>query len=364
MNEMQLSLLGLGLGAIVLVLIYNRWLERKHRKLYGPEPGADAKTDPVEPAIADGAGEAVADRQEPMWDHANPVVEAGMPASGSAPVFSGQSMEGGVSVTMPEPVAALSEAESWVDAIATLRFYEPRSAGSIRETLSQMGVERFERVEFYTADAWHHADILPAEALVSNLRCRLQLASRRGPVAPELIHSWMRSLESLAQMLSAGLSVESEAKLVERAANLDAFCVRVDTLISLNLKPRVDAAVAFARLSGDADSLRLAGSYPSYARMGADAAVDFQVHADNQTGLVSLILDFPHVLRPDAVVTEMFDLARTLSTNLDADIIDDTGRPLNDEGMALLVNQVVRLNAVLQAQGIEPGSALARRLFS
>ena len=151
---------------------------------------------------------------------------------------------------------------------------------------------------------------------------------------------------------------------MERAANLDAFCVRVDTLISVNLKPRDDAAVAFARLSGDAEGLGLIGAYPAYARAASDASVDFQVQADNQAGLVTLIMDFPHVLRPEAVVTDMFDLAKTLAANLGADIVDDAGRPMSEEGIALLVNQVVRLNAVLQAQGIEPGSALARRLFS
>ena len=31
MNELQLSLLGLGLVAILLVVVYNRWLERKYR---------------------------------------------------------------------------------------------------------------------------------------------------------------------------------------------------------------------------------------------------------------------------------------------------------------------------------------------
>jgi len=357
MDEMQLSLLGIGLGAIVLVLIYNRWQMRKHRRAAAPQPDAtsDVASNPDSPSHA----EAADGRQEPFWDHPSG------DTTGSVVTDSTETaMSSGGSTVMPEPVPALSDAESWVDAIATLRFYEPRVAGSIRETLNQMGLERFERVEFYTADAWHYADALPADALVSNLRCRLQLASRRGPVAPESIHAWMRSLENLAQMLSAGLSVESEAKLIERAANLDAFCVRVDTLISLNLKPRGEVPVALARLSSDADSLGLGGQYPSYAKWAADGAVDFQVQADANSGLVSLVLDFPQVNRPDLVVVEMFDLARTLSANLDADIIDDAGRPLNDEGMALLVNQVVRLSAVLQAQGFEPGSALARRLFS
>jgi hypothetical protein len=357
MDEMQLSLLGIGLGAIVLVLIYNRWQERKHRQQTGraPEntPDTDAHSDTHGPVASAG------DRQEPMWDHEAPD-ESGRAVAGSAE----SATHAGNAPVMPEPVPALTDAESWVDAVATLRFYEPRSAGSIRETLNQMGLERFERVEFYTADAWHYADALPPDTLVSNLRCRLQLASRRGPVSPEVIHGWIRSLESLAQMLSAGLSVESEAKLVERAVNLDAFCVRVDTLISLNLKPRAEPPVALARLSSDADALGLRGVYPSFARLAVDGSVDFQVQADASAGIVSLILDFPHVNRPDLVVVEMFDLARTLSLNLDADLIDDAGRPMSEEAMALLVNQVVRLSAVLQAQGFEPGSGLARRLFS
>ena len=86
--------------------------------------------------------------------------------------------------------------------------------------------------------------------------------------------------------------------------------------------------------------------------------------ADEAQGLISLTLDFPQVTRPDLAVTDMLEMARTLAMGLGAEIVDDGGRPLGDAGMALLSNQVVRLAAMLQAQGIEPGSPLSRRLFS
>lgn len=356
MNELQLSLLGLGVFAIVLVVVYNRWLERKHRKLNAPEPVAEVGV-PADESPAGG-------RQEPSWDHA----DGAIPVGDADTLATEPALHGALAEAQPvksiEPIAALTEVESWVDAIATLRFYEPRTAGSIRETLNQMGADRFERIEFYVGDAWHRADALPADAQVSNLRARLQLASRRGPIAPDVLHGWMRSLESLAQMLSAGLSVEAESTLLDRATNLDAFCVRVDTLISLNLKSRQAAAAAFDRLASEASRFSLVGEFPNYARTGSHGQVDFQVQADPNSSLVSFVLDFPHVLRPEAVVVEMLELAKTLAGDLDADIVDDAGRAMSEEGMGLLVNQVIRLNAMLQAQGIEPGSALARRLFA
>lgn len=350
MNELQLSLLGLGLLAIILVVVYNRWVEHKHRKLNAPEP-AEVVVEAVEEGVS-------SDRQEPVWNHGEAdgdMTAVDLPAEPVSSESSG---------AVPEPIAALTEVESWIDAIATLRFYEPRTAGSIRDTLNQMGAERFERVDFYSGDGWHAADVLPNSAIVSNLRARMQLASRRGPVSPDSLHEWMRSLESLAQMLSAGLSVESEATLIDRAANLDAFCVRVDALISLNLKARQDMENTLEKLASSASAMSLIGELPNYARLSAAGLIDFQLQADQNASLVSLVMDFPHVLRPDAVVVEMLDLARTLATTLDADIVDDAGRPMSEEGMALLVNQVIRLNAMLQAQGIEPGSALALRLFS
>lgn len=351
MNELQLSLLGLGLFAIVLVVIYNRWVERKYRKLNAPPP--------VEESVENEEAVAGSERQEPIWDHG--------PDDGTAndAMASADQVASDNSIATPlEPIAALTEVESWVDAIATLRFYEPRTAGSIRETLNQMGIERFERVEFYVGDGWHLPDTMPADSLVSNLRARMQLASRRGPVSPDSLHEWMRSLESLAQMLSAGLSVESESALIDRAANLDAFCARVDALISLNLKPRLEVSETFDKLKSVASTQSLTGEFPNFVRLGPSGEVDFQVIADSNTSLVSLILDFPHVSRPDAVVVEMLDLTRVLAGMLDAEIVDDSGRPLSEDGIALLVNQVIRLNATLQAQAIEPGSALAHRLFS
>ena len=351
MNELQLSLLGLGLLAILLVLVYNRWLERKYRKQHAPEP--EVRTEPEIVVQPTDAG-----RQEPQWDHAEPLPQT---AASEPQLAVAESLA--VAADLPTPLPALTEVESWVDAIATLRFYEPRSAGSIRDTIEQMGAARFERIEFYTGDAWHLADKLPADALVSNIRCRLQLATRRGAVGPDTLHEWMRVVESLAQVLSAGLSVEAETKLLERAGNLDAFCVRVDALINLNLRVR-DAAVMTPQLPSRLAELGLAGDYPTLARISASGDVDFQVVADEASGQVSLILDLPQVARPDLVVGEMLALAQSLAVTLDAEIVDDGGRPLGEAGMALLSNQVVRLAAMLQAQGIEPGSPLSRRLFS
>lgn len=351
MNELQLSLLGLGVVAILLVVVYNRWLERKYRKQQPPEP--ETRAEPEVTAQTSGT-----DRQEPQWDHDDPLPQV---TEGEPQLSGGEATV--QAVELPEPLPALTEVEAWIDAIATMRFYEPRTAGSIRETIEQMGAARFERIEFYIGDAWHLADKLPGDALVSNVRCRLQLATRRGPVAPDVLHEWMRAVESLAQVLSAGLSVESETKVLERASNLDAFCARVDALISLNLRAR-DAAAMVPQFQTKLSAHGLSGTYPAFVRLNVFGDVDFQVVADDAQGLISLILDYPHVTRPDLVVTEMLDLARILSTDLDAEIVDDQGRLLGEEGMALLSNQVVRLGAMLQAQGIEPGSLLSRRLFS
>lgn len=357
MNELQLSLLGLGLLAILLVLFYNRWLERKYRKQHAPMP--DGVSEPTLQDIASPVdiGEG---RLEPQWSDASAATSQGEGAQLLQPAVDEHSV---VTREVPEPLPNLSEAEAWVDAIATLRFYQPRSAGSIRETVDQVGASRFERVEFYAGDGWHLSDQLPADALVSNIRCRLQLSTRRGPVAPDALHEWIRVVESLAQMLSAGLSVESEATLLERAGMLDAFCARVDALISLNLRMR-DLSSSGVKLTEILPTLGLDGSYPAFARLAANGSVEFQVLADADQGQVSLILDYPHVARPDLVVAEMLELARGLALSLDAEIVDDGNHLLGEDGMALLSNQVVRLSAMLQAQGIEPGSALSRRLFS
>lgn len=355
MNELQLSLLGLGVLAILMVLFYNRWLERKYQKRHEtkPEPSVEIEPSTLKPTDP---------RREPQWDHGDSEAHANDDAGGSITVEPTESAAPGLA-DLSEPLPTLSDVEAWVDAIATLRFYEPRSAVSIRDTIEQMGAERFERVDCYTGDAWHATEKLPADALVSNVRCRLQLATRRGAVLPDRLHEWMRSVESLAETLSAGLSVESEATILERAGNLDAFCARVDALINLNLRAR-DPAVMMPKLSGILSGHGLTGAYPALAKLNVFGDVDFQVMADEGTGLVSLTLDFPHVTRPDLVVAEMLSLARLLAGELDAEIVDDEGRQLGEKGMALLSNQVVRLAAMLQAQGIEPGSALSRRLFS
>lgn len=82
------------------------------------------------------------------------------------------------------------------------------------------------------------------------------------------------------------------------------------------------------------------------------------------TGGITLLLDVPRVQDAVKVYDQMRALAKRLATTLDAELVDDKGRPLTDAGLGTIRSQLQTVQATMRAKGIEPGGARALRLFT
>ena len=76
-----------------------------------------------------------------------------------------------------------------------------------------------------------------------------------------------------------------------------------------------------------------------------------------------LLLDVPRVADPVRAFDQMKQVAKRMAQTLDAMLVDDNRRPLDDAALAAIRQQVQATAAALAEVRIEPGSARAQALF-
>ena len=79
---------------------------------------------------------------------------------------------------------------------------------------------------------------------------------------------------------------------------------------------------------------------------------------------VQLSLDVPQTAEAAEPFPAWHQAARLLAADMDAEMIDDTGRPITLHAFAAIGDDLAKLYAALAAHDLAAGSAAARRLFA
>jgi FtsZ-interacting cell division protein ZipA len=80
------------------------------------------------------------------------------------------------------------------------------------------------------------------------------------------------------------------------------------------------------------------------------------------TRALSVVLDVPRV--PREAFPAMRTLLNALCSSLQASVVDEQGRRLDDAALDLVADQLRTIQGRLEQNGIIPGGPLALRLFS
>ena len=362
MSELQIGLLVLGALVVVGVLIFNKWQERRDRKtargfqsshddvLLGASPPVrrDQPGDPTEPAGADGAVEASrpAARVEPHWEQ-----------QGAAGDALPRDMAGGAD-GLPRVAPALDER---IDFIAEFEVEDALPGSQVTDALE--GIERHKHVGcdgFNPAtNAWERLD---AKSAYEKVRVGVQLTDRGGPLKPVELASFQQAMDRIGHELGAAVDWPGAHNPLTNAAALDAFCAEVDVQIGINLK--ASAPFAETKLRGLAEANGFVRAEGGGFRRCDDGGVELLLLRQSGPGVVSLVLDVPRVPKTAAAFGLMTHCARTLAKGLDAKIVDDNQRPL-DEAMLTRIGQgITDIQGRMEAAGMAAGGALALRLFA
>ena len=205
----------------------------------------------------------------------------------------------------------------------------------------------------------------------------LLLADRAGAASRSDISSFLSVVAGAASELPADFDAPDAAEEASRAEELDRLCADLDVQIGLTILKSELGQIAGTRLRGVAEAagFRLAASGQFEYLQDETGAVlcslqnykqePFTVEslrALSTPGIV-LVIDVPRVAEPVRVFDQMRMTAKRLAQTLEAVLVDDNRRPLDDAALAAIRTQVQATATALREAHIDPGGQRALRLF-
>ena len=368
MNPLFVALLVAGAVLVVGVLVYNLVQERRARRRVDAaftRPASAAGRERAEPSLRDdnsnaSAGQSVAiddtsdeTGEEPGGDVAD--FPQPMPAPRAAREVSAPDpdVECVVQLTPGAPVASAALAHArGLPLKKPVRWLGRRGAG-----LPWLPLED-------TSGPWQE------------LAACLLLADRSGAATRADIAEFLDTVADVATELPAQFAPPDAGEEAARAEELDRFCADLDVQIGLTILKGELGQITGTRLRGVAEAagFRLSGGHFEYLQEETGVVLcslqnykqePFTVETLRvmTTPGVVLLIDVPRVADPVRVFDQMRLAAKRLAHTLEAVLVDDNRRPLDDAALAAIRSQVQTTAAALREANIDPGGPRAMRLF-
>lgn len=358
LNELQISLIGLGVAAVVVVFAYNKWQETKHRRMAEKIFSADHPDVLLEPRPGDNSDEAAEPRREP-------VIES--PAEDRVPLES----------VVEPPLPGISED---TDCIVRLDAAEAISAPLLWPT-QQDALPRLSRpVQWFGLNEkkgdW---DVLNSHSAgrYRILRVALQLVDRRGPVDEADVNAFLAGVGQVANRFLAVIELPTRADVLGRAADLDAFCAGVDVQVAVNVVSREDAGFPGTKLKGVAEAAGLVlghdGLFHAQDELGRSVYtlgnLEAQMFTPDELKImtchaVTLTLDVPRVASGVEAFQRLLHVSGQLATGLHGVVVDDNRVPLDERSATVILSKIDEFQKNMAERGIPAGGPVALRLFA
>ena len=205
--------------------------------------------------------------------------------------------------------------------------------------------------------------------------CSLQLADRGGPVAKNVLNKFQFAVEDAGLEVNAHVEWQGSGDAMQRALELDQFCIEVDQMISAHLA-QGDIPIHGTKFKGLAEAngmqLKDDGKFYLYANdQVLFTAIDsnnipFTTESlrSNVLKSITLQIEIPKVSSSEQVFNQMIAMAQKMATSLGAVLVDDNQKPLGDLQLEKIRQQLRVIHATMVARGVMPGSPSSMRLFN
>lgn len=354
MSELQAALLAIGFGVIVAVYVFGWWQQRQYRRRFGAafrSTHADALYREA------GAGET-------RLLHG----VAGGTAAAVLPADSDGLLDGS---------CAMLDARS--DFIIELQLNEP-SLSAVLDGFWQRKFDFGKPVHVcgmpLNSAQWERA-IADGHTLYARIRIALQLVDRGGAISMARLADFRDLVLGVVTRIKADMAVPDLDKTHQSAVEMDAFCAEVDQMVGINLVPSGARLLHGAKIAQSASmsgmTLESDGAFhllntqrnSLFSLINLDSK-PFQHHTPEtfDTAGITLLLDVPRVENPALQFDRMVRMARDFARELQVDLVDDHQVPLTENGLARIRAKIVEVETKMRGNGIAPGSAQARRLFT
>jgi len=357
-SELQIALIGAGIAAVVLVVGYNKWQERRHRREAERAFKSDHRDVLLEPREEPSAGE----RREP--------------GIGGADDEPRRFSEAPVKRSAPELPRLLDPRADCVIRLETIEALEVGRVWAIQaEQLAGLGKPVYWFGFNDAENVWQ--PIGPNSTGACHWFCAaLQLVNRQGSIGETDFMRFSGGVQRVADaLMSLPPALPPRGETLRNATELDRFCADVDVQIGINVVSR-DGQFEGRAIHAVAEKhgLRL-GSDGAYHMVDGEHSVftvanleSGRFSPESLKGLVTrgltLVIDVPRVSNGGAAFDRMMKMATTLAGELGGDVVDDNRAPFGAEAAAIIRSQIGQFQIRMADHDIPAGSPLALRLFS
>lgn len=293
--------------------------------------------------------------------------------------------------TMPETLSLPDAVHAQIDLTAMLFANQKMShqalcnmADSIDEIRLPMmifGLDSLGKWHLVQSNQVEKSSVNPNEMQYKQAACSLQLADRGGPIAKNILNKFQYAVENMGLELNAHVEWQGSGDVLQRAIELDQFCIEVDQLINVHVA-QGETPIHGTKFRGLAEANGMAlnedGRFHFYANSDSSTQklpLFYALEANNQAltaenlrnnvlKAVTFQLEIPKVPNCEQAFNQMINVAQKLSGSLNAHIVDDNQKPLGDLQIEKIRQQLKIIHATMVARGVMPGSLASMRLFN
>ena len=391
MSDLAIALAALGGLVLVALLAHGLWQARKAGPRQAKPAGAGTATRVAKAARA--AKGAASVRSEPglsagpVGAGADGAVEPGFgPPAGAA---SAGEPDGGTASSTPGRTMAFAarrpsrrrepQLDPLIDAYATLRLESPIAGDAVLPHLPTVRHAGSKLVlwEGLHVDTGRWEPPLAGQRY-SELQAGVQLASRTGALNEIEYSTFVQRVQEVGEAIGASVDVPDMLDAVARAKELDGFASQHDAQLALRLAAKGAAwSVGYLQQQARAHGF-VAGVVAGRLVLPAPEEGDPPVLSlvfDPQAALadepdrsavrdVTLAFDVPQTPKEERPFEAWREAALGLATAMEADLVDDSGRPVGDAAFEAIGRELETLYGALEQHDLAAGSPAARRLFS
>lgn len=425
MSDSVLIVLVVGAAIILAVLAYNIYQESQYRKQLRDQFGhanKDALLDSQVNSVRDGAeaqsvlntkamvpepeadkaADAVAAQAETIFTGENVVPEASeelaaeeeiseavepMPAADSEEIAAENTSERAPMVPLSRTVAVKGRKTlldvhdmskqplPWFDVrfdyLAYIALYEPKELHAMPRLSSR---SRFRLVGCTMDDRYQIAEPIPS-VYYQGFVVGLQAISRSGLLTHEELAHFGEQANRFAEQMDGQLLLTDINTFLDVARPLDELCARVDQTIAIHLVSRSNVSGMELRTAVEKQGFEL-GHDGAFFYAGSDGEPLFNIVTLDNTPFTSTLLanqnyrgfsmlfDIVHIPNGEKCFDQFMDMAVKLSSQLGLDLVNDKVEELSTEWLREVRRYVIDRQKEMKQVELEPGSELAKRLFS
>ncbi|MCX8747445.1 cell division protein ZipA [Snodgrassella sp. B3800] len=414
-----------GAAIILAVLAYNIYQESQYRKQLRDQFGhanKDALLDSQVNSVRDGAeaqsvlntkamvpepeadkaADAVAAQAETIFTGENVVPEASeelvaeeeiieavepVPAADSEEITAGNTSERAPMVPLSRTVAVKGRKTlldvhdmskqplPWFDVrfdyLAYIALYEPKELHAMPRLSSR---SRFRLVGCTMDDRYQIAEPIPS-VYYQGFVVGLQAISRSGLLTHEELAHFGEQANRFAEQMDGQLLLTDINTFLDVARPLDELCARVDQTIAIHLVSRSNVSGMELRTAVEKQGFEL-GHDGAFFYAGSDGEPLFNIVTLDNTPFTSTLLanqnyrgfsmlfDIVHIPNGEKCFDQFMDMAVKLSSQLGLDLVNDKVEELSTEWLREVRRYVIDRQKEMKQVELEPGSELAKRLFS